>query len=75
MPNDFYSPSGGTEPSLQDQMDPLGTASQNTPVADQSAPAASVKIGKTRAKKKTSIGKKIGYGVGLRLRPDWVFQS
>lgn len=64
MPNDFYSPTGGSEPSLHDQMDPLGTAGQNTFTADQPAPAASVKIGKTQEKKKMSVGKKIGYGVG-----------
>lgn len=63
MPNDFY-PTSGSEPSLHDQMDPLGTAGQHTFVADEPAPAASVKIGKTQTKKKMSIGKKIGYGVG-----------
>lgn len=63
MPNDFYSDPGVSEPSLRDQMDPLGTAGQNTFV-DQQAPSASVKIGKTKVKTKMSIGKKIGYGVG-----------
>lgn len=60
----LYGSNDGIEPHFDDQMDPLGTASDSSFGHEDAVPPASVKIGKTKAKKKLSRGKKIGYGVG-----------
>lgn len=62
--NSFYNHGETIEPGFGDEMDPLGTATQQPFAQEDPAPTQSVKIGKTKAKKTMSRGKKIAYGAG-----------
>lgn len=62
--NDFYHHDEGAEPGFSDEMDPLGTANQQTFANEEQMSSGPVKIGKAKTKKTMSKGKKIAYGAG-----------